>query len=63
MNFFMHFGLEMKEVIHSNWRKSFIEEDIRVSFQIQELINMRDSLEAWLTKNECQEIINFLSTM
>ena len=54
---------DIYNLITDNWKNNFMEEDIRISEQILELIEKRDSLEPWiLNRGEIQNVIDMLAT-
>ena len=54
---------DIYNLITDNWKNNFMEEDIRISEQILDLIEKRDSLEPWiLNRGEIQNVIDMLAT-
>ena len=56
-------SIDICRAIAKTWWSHCREEDVRVSFQIRELIDVRDSISPFLLAHtECQEIIDYLCT-
>ena len=54
---------QMCKLMYDNWRLNCDRDDIRIAYQIKELIDMRDDqLDSLLSTAECQNMIDFLAT-